>query len=73
LVNALCKEPLNQLLNYFLPTLKLGRKEGWAAAWCASTGQRGRAAPSRGMRGSAGGNPSALKNRKQNLNPFALR
>lgn len=27
LVNALCKGPLNQLLNYFLPTLKLERKE----------------------------------------------
>ena len=27
LVNALCKGPLNQPLNYFLPTLKLERKE----------------------------------------------
>lgn len=27
LVNALCKGALNQLLNYFLPTLKLERKE----------------------------------------------
>ncbi len=27
LVNALCKGPLNQLLNYFLPTLKLESKE----------------------------------------------
>ena len=27
LINALCKGPLNQLLNYFLPTMKLASKE----------------------------------------------
>lgn len=27
LINTLCKGPLNQLLNYFLPTMKLASKE----------------------------------------------
>jgi hypothetical protein len=74
LINALCKGPLNQLLNYFLPTLKLESKErvgcrvvrkyGEAATplsrvlACAQVGQETRA---------------RLRKEKKTLNPFGLR
>jgi len=34
LINALCKGALNQLLNYFLPTMKLESKERVGSKWC---------------------------------------
>jgi hypothetical protein len=74
LINALCKGPLNQLLNYFLPTLKLESKQrvgsrvirqyGQAATplsrvlACAQVGQETRA---------------RLRKEKKTLNPFGLR
>jgi len=73
-VNALCKGPLNQLLNYFLPTLKLERKERVGSRWVRKYGP----AQTPLSRVLACDQVSAttkqrLEDDKKNLNPFALR
>ena len=74
LVNALCKGALNQLLNYFLPTLKLQSKERVGSRVVRQYGP----AVTPWSRVLACVEVTAetkarLKNEKQNLNPFALR
>ena len=74
LVNALCKGPLNQLLNYFLPTLKLERKEQVGSRLVRKYGpaltplNRVLACPEVSAL-----TKTRLTNEKKKLNPFALR
>jgi len=74
LVNALRKGPLNQLLNYFLPTLKLERKEQVGSRWVRRYGPA-RTPLSRVLACSqvSTATKTRLETEKQNLNPFALR
>lgn len=74
LINALCKGALNQLLNYFLPTLKLESKQRVGSRVIRQYGQAvtplsrvlacGEVSPETKAR---------LRAEKQTLNPFALR
>ena len=73
LINALCKGPLNQLLNYFLPTMKLESKERVGSKVVRKYGptmtpwSRGLACPE-----VTAGTKQRLRAQKQTLNPFAL-
>jgi len=74
LVNALCKGPLNQLLNYFLPTLKLERKERVGSKVVRKYGPA--MTPLNRVLACAevkAQTKQRLITEKQNLNPFALR
>lgn len=74
LVNRLCKGPLNQLLNYFLPTLKLERKERVGSRVVRTYGPA--VTPLCRVLACAQVQASTqqrLKIEKQTLNPFALR
>ena len=74
LVNALCKGPLNQLLNYFLPTLKLERKERVGSRVVRKYGPA--LTPLCRVLACAEVTPETqgrLQREKQKLNPFALR
>lgn len=74
LVNARCKGPLNQLLNYFLPTLKLERKERVGSKGVRKYGPA--VTPLNRVLACAevtGETKERLETEKQNLNPFALR
>jgi hypothetical protein len=74
LINALCKGPLNQLLNYFVPTMKLERKERVGSKVVRKYGpvltplQRVLACPE-----VSPAKKTWLKEQKKQLNPFALR
>lgn len=73
LINALCKGPLNQLLNYFLPTMKLENKERVGSKVVRKYGQtmtplsRVLACPE-----VTAETKQRLRAQKQTLNPFAL-
>jgi len=74
LVNALCKGPLNQLLNYFLPTLKLKSKERVGSKVVRQYGPA--VTPLRRVLDCAEVTPATkarLEREKKTLNPFALR
>jgi hypothetical protein len=74
LVNALCKGPLGQLLNYFLPTLKLERKERVGSRLVRKYGPA--RTPLDRVLACAEVTPETkarLEHQKKQLNPFALR
>jgi hypothetical protein len=74
LVNALCKGALNQLLNYFLPTLKLERKERVGSKVVRTYGPA--VTPLCRVLACAevqAQTKAQLETEKKNLNPFALR
>ena len=74
LINALCQGPLNQLLNYFVPTMKLEKKERVGSRLVRRYGpaltplNRVLAWPRL-----SGDKKEELRAAKQQLNPFALR
>jgi hypothetical protein len=73
-VNGLCKGPLNQLLNYFLPTLKLERKERVGSRIVRKYGSAltplNRVLACTEVTSQT---KQRLENEKKHLNPFALR
>lgn len=74
LVNALCKGPLNQLLNYYLPTLKLQSKERVGSRMVRKYGPA--VTPLSRVLGCAQVSVETkgrLESEKKKLNPFALR
>jgi hypothetical protein len=73
LINALCKGPLNQLLNYFLPTMKLENKERVGSKVVRKYGQT--MTPLSRVLAClevTAGTKARLRAQKQTLNPFAL-
>ena len=74
LINALCKGPLGQLLNYFMPTLKLQSKERVGSRTVRRYGPA-LTALARVLECSEVQTPTKerLRAHKQSLNPFALR
>ena len=74
LVNGLCKGPLNQLLNFFLPTLKLERKERVGSRIVRKYGPA--LTPLNRVLACTevtSATKQRLENEKKRLNPFALR
>lgn len=74
LINELCKGPLGQLLNYFLPTLKLESKERIGSRTVRKYGPaRTPLARVLECRQVTEQTKDRLRSHKQSLNPFALR